>query len=163
MELILIAAMARNRTIGHNNRIPWHIPEEMHYFKETTMGHGVIMGRLTYDSIGFPLPGRFNIVLSRDEDLSIPGCSVVGSLSRAIELCREHGNKKCFIIGGHSLYREGMDLVDTILLSILDSDYEGDTFFPPVPEHSFEMMVEKRMGGEQPFSLHTYRRKEKNP
>ena len=157
MQLIIIAAMSRNRIIGHNNTIPWHVPEEMNYFKKTTMGHAVIMGRKTFDSIGKALPGRFNVVLSRNKDLLIPGCRVAGSLTEAIQCCQDQ--EKSFIIGGQSIYQESLELVDTILLSILDRDYEGDISFPHVPTIHFQQISAKRMGQEQPFTLHTYQRK----
>ena len=121
------------------------------------MGHAVIMGRKTFESIGKPLPGRFNVILSTDKSLQIPECRVTGNLSEAIQCCEEH--EKCFIIGGHSIYLESMALADTILLSILDREYEGDTFFPPIPEKHFQQISTQRMGGEQPFTLHIYRRK----
>jgi len=156
MELILIAAMSRNRIIGRNNTIPWHIPEEMHHFKKNTMGHAVIMGRNTFESIGKALPGRFNVVLSRNKDLQVPGCRVTDSLTAAIQCCQDQ--KKSFIIGGQSIYLESLELVDTILLSVLDREYEGDTFFPAIPEKYFQQISAKRMGDEQPFTLHTYQR-----
>jgi dihydrofolate reductase len=157
MELILIAAMSSNKIIGQNNTIPWHIPEEMYHFKKSTMGHAVIMGRKTFESIGKALPGRLNIVLSKNKGLHIPGCKVTDSLTKAIQCCQDQ--KKSFIIGGQSIYQESLELVDTILLSILDREYEGDTFFPPIPKNHFQQISEKRMGHEQPFTLRTYRRK----
>jgi len=157
MELILIAAMAHNRVIGRNNSIPWHIPEEMQFFKKTTMGHAVIMGRKTYDSIARPLPGRFNVVLSRDKNIQIAGCMVTSNLIAGIECCK--GYEKIFIIGGRTIYAEAMNMVDTVLLSILDKEYEGDVFFPHLPKEQFDHLSEKKMGKRDRFTLHTYRRK----
>lgn len=156
MELIIIVAMARNRVIGRNNTIPWHIPEEIRYFKETTMGHAVIMGRKTYESIGFPLPGRLNVVLSKNSKLHLPGCHIADSLEKGLNHCI--GQEKVFIIGGKTLYEASMERVDTILLSILDKEYEGDTFFPHIPAEQFQHVSEKRMGEKQPFTLHRYQR-----
>jgi dihydrofolate reductase len=156
MELILIAAMSRNRVIGHNNTIPWHVPEEMYHFKKSTMGHAVIMGRKTFTSIGKALPGRFNVVLSKNKDLHVPGCSIARSLTEGIQHCQNQ--EKIFIIGGRAVYEESIEVADTILLSVLDREYEGDTFFPPIPEKHFQEISAKRMGNEQPFTLYTYKR-----
>ena len=158
MKLILIAAMTKSRIIGKNNRIPWHIPEEMQFFKESTMGHAVIMGRKTYDSIAMPLPGRFNVVLSRNKNLNINGCHIAHSLEEGIACCRNQ--EKTFIIGGRTLYEESLNLADTILLTILDNEYEGDTFFPHIPEESYQLISEKRMGEKDTFTVYTYQRKD---
>lgn len=159
MELILIAAMAQNRVIGKNNTIPWHIPEEMRHFKETTSGHAVIMGRKTFESIKTPLPRRLNVVLSRNPDMSSPGFHFTNTIEKAIDFCREH--KKVFIIGGQVIFQESMKLVDTILLSVLDEEYEGDAVFPYIPMEDFREISQKRMGESQPFTLFTYQRKNK--
>ena len=157
MELILIAAMAQNRVIGKNNKIPWHIPEEMRHFKETTMGHAVIMGRKTFESIKTPLPGRLNVVLSRNPDISSPGFRFADSIEKGIDYCKDQ--KKIFIIGGQAIFQESIKLVDTILLSVLDQEYEGDAVFPHIPMEKFRIISEKRMGKTQPFTLFTYKQK----
>lgn len=157
MKLILIAAMAKNRIIGKNNSIPWHIPEEMRFFKESTMGHAVIMGRKTYDSIAKPLPGRFNVVLSRNTILNITGCCLANSLEEGITCCGNH--EKIFIIGGRTLYKDSLHQADTILLTVLDDEYEGDTFFPQIPEETFQLISEKRMGTKKAFTVCTYQRR----
>ena len=157
MEIIIIAAMAQNRVIGHNNSIPWNIPEEMQFFKKTTMGHAVIMGRKTFESIAVPLSGRLNVVLSRKSRYHAPGCFTSGSLATGIEYCTDH--KKIFIIGGRSLYQEAMAIVDTILLSILDREYQGDTYFPSLPMKQFIHVSEQRQETSNPFTIHTYQRK----
>lgn len=157
MKLILIAAMAKNRAIGLNNNIPWHIPEEIQFFKKTTMGHALIMGRKTFESIAMPLPGRLNVVLSRSSNYNLPGCRVASSLTAGIECCK--GYQKIFVIGGRSLYEEAMDMVDTILLSVLDRNYEGDTFFPQIPTERFQQVSVKEMGEEQPFTLYRFQRR----
>jgi len=160
MKLILIAAMAKNKVIGKDNSIPWHIPEEMKFFKESTMGHAVIMGRKTYDSIAMPLPGRVNVILSRSTNLEIAGCHIANSLEEGIECC---GNQeKIFIIGGRTLYQESLNLADTILLTVLDDEYEGDTFFPQIPEDTFQLISEKRMGTKEPFTVCTYQHRNRD-
>lgn len=156
METILIAAMDPNRVIGYKNRIPWQIPEEMAHFKESTMGHAVVMGRKTFESIGKALPGRTNIVLSTKQDLTLPNCHIVHDLTEGIHYCSSH--KKVFIIGGRTLYKQAMKQVDTIILSILHQGYVGDTYFPDIPADSFQLISEKEMGTEQFFTLQTYRR-----
>jgi dihydrofolate reductase len=157
MKLILIAAMAKNRVIGQNNHIPWHIPEEMQFFKENTMGHAVIMGRKTFESIVTPLPGRLNVVLTTNKSLNIPGCHIAGNLEEAIACCQNQ--EKAFIIGGSKLYEEGMDLADLILLTILDKEYEGDTFFPYIPADSFQQISAKRVEQKEAFTIYGYQRR----
>lgn len=156
MELILISAMAKNKIIGKDNKIPWQIPEEMRHFKETTMGHAVIMGRKTFESIGTPLPGRLNIVLSTNKSLHCPGFTLAATLKEGIDCCQ--GHSKIFITGGKTLYEHSMHLVNTILLSVLDQEYEGDTVFPHIPEEQFKEVSRKRLGQSDPFTLFTYHR-----
>ena len=103
--------MTPNRIIGYKNRIPWHIPEEMQHFKKCTMGHGVIMGRKTFESMEKALPGRTNIVLSRSPDLALPGCHIAYSLTEGMRCCQKQ--KKVFIIGGSMLYEQAMEHADT--------------------------------------------------
>ncbi len=159
MKLILIAAMARNRIIGKNNQIPWHIPEEMSFFKKSTMGHGVIMGRKTYESINKPLAGRFNVVLSENQSLCIPGCNTAHSLKNAIQQCQTQ--KKVFIIGGKTVYETAMQLVDTIILTIIDTEYDGDTYFPHIPMQFFHQSSQKHIAGRtDSFTIYTYQRTE---
>jgi dihydrofolate reductase len=127
VTLSLIVAMTKNRVIGHHNKMPWHLPAELQYFKRITMGHPIIMGRKTYDSIGRPLPGRRNIVVTRNQDFSAPGIDVVHSLREAIAAC---GGADAFITGGAALYAEALPLVDRLYITEIDATLEGDTFFP---------------------------------
>lgn len=157
MEIILIAAMAQNRVIGLNNSIPWHIPEEMQFFKKSTIGHAVIMGRKTYESIGAPLTKRLNVVLSRNSDFHAPGCTVAMDLTEGIKHCGSHN--KIFIIGGESIYKEAIKIADTILLSVLENEYEGDVFFPHISTEHFREVSIKPMGKKSIFTLYTYQRK----
>jgi dihydrofolate reductase len=124
----LVVAMARNRTIGRDNQLPWRLPDEIAYFKKVTMGHPIVMGRRTYESIGKPLPGRLNIVVTHDRGYQAPGCTVVGSLEEA---WRAAGNaEEVCVIGGTSLFRETLPIADRIHLTEVEADVEGDTFFP---------------------------------
>ncbi|MEK6202027.1 MAG: dihydrofolate reductase [Desulfobulbaceae bacterium] len=156
MEVIIIAAMAANQVIGRENTIPWHIPGELQWFKATTMGHVLIMGRKTHESIGRPLPGRTTVVISRATDLHLPGCSTVQSLEQALTLCASR--EKVFIAGGAQIYTLALPLADTIILSILDQEFAGDTFFPLVPEEEFTEIAQTAVPGPLPYTRITYKR-----
>ena len=127
-RLTLIAARARNGVIGRNNQMPWKIPGEQPYFKRMTMGHPIVMGRKTWESIGRPLPGRRNIVITRDRAYAALGADVVGSLEDALSLA---GADEVFVIGGGQLYAEAMPRASRLLLTEIDADFDGDTFMPP--------------------------------
>jgi len=132
-RLTLIAARARNGVIGRNNQMPWKIPGEQAYFKRMTMGHPIVMGRKTWESIGRPLPGRRNIVITRDRTYSAIGADVVGSLDDALALAGEAD--EIFVIGGGQLYAEAMPSASRLLLTEIDADFDGDTFMP-APDHT---------------------------
>ncbi|MEM7436737.1 MAG: dihydrofolate reductase [Myxococcota bacterium] len=127
--LALIVAVSRNGVIGKDGTLPWRFPEDLRHFKRTTLGHAVIMGRKTFESIGRPLPSRRNIVLSRDASAAFEGCETATSLDEAIALARETDDLP-FVIGGASLYEEALPLATEIYLTRIDQDIEGDTFFP---------------------------------
>ena len=159
MELIIIAAMAANRVIGCHNTIPWQIPEDMAHFKATTMGHPLIMGRRTYESIGAPLPGRINIVVSANPRFRAHSeCIVVASLFEAIRLCA--ASEKAFVIGGEQLFRAALPLAHTIILTKIDQEYEGDTFFPDFSDQPFCLVDSRRLAASVPLTINTYRRVE---
>jgi len=128
----LVAALARNRVIGAGNRMPWHLPEDLRRFKRLTMGAPVIMGRKTHESIleqtGRPLPGRRNIVVTRQPGARWDGCEVAGSLDAA--LAAAHAAPEVFVIGGAELYRLALPRADRLYLTLLDAEYPGDTLFP---------------------------------
>ena len=129
--LAMIVAMNADRVIGKNNDLPWRIKEDLKHFKRTTMGHAIIMGRKTWESIGTPLPGRHNIVITRNKALTIQGCSVVHSLQQAIDLARSEGDSCPMIIGGSTIYSEALPLTTTIHLTKVHISVEdADTFFP---------------------------------
>lgn len=128
--LTLIVARARNGTIGRDNTLPWRLPEDLQHFKRTTMGAPVIMGRKTWDSIGRPLPGRRNIVVSRNQDLKLEGAEVAASLEDAQRLCV--GVEQVFLIGGAQLYAEALPSADRLIVTEIDADIAGDAFFPAV-------------------------------
>ncbi|GAB4339188.1 MAG: dihydrofolate reductase [Desulfobulbaceae bacterium] len=156
MEIVLIAAMAANRVIGSGGRIPWNIPGEQQRFRQTTWGHALIMGRKTHESIGRPLPGRRNIVVTRNPGYHAPGCEVAGSLTAAYDLCRDE--ERVFNIGGGELYRQGIGDADTLILTVLSRPMEGDTFFPFFSEQEFALVHVEEVAGPLPYSIRTYRR-----
>jgi dihydrofolate reductase len=127
-RVFLVAAVAANGIIGAGNRMPWHLPEDLKHFKALTLGHPVIMGRKTHESIGKPLPGRENIVISRKPGLEIPGVSVASSLEAALALCL--GEPVVFVIGGGEIYRAALPLADGIVLTEIGQAFDGDTKFP---------------------------------
>jgi dihydrofolate reductase len=126
----LIAAMARNGVIGKDNRLPWHLPEDLKRFKRLTMGHHIIMGRKTYESIGKLLPGRTSVIVTRRRDYLLPGAIIAHSLEEAIELCAN--DDEIFVIGGAEIYRAALDLADRLLITQIDREIAGDANFPPV-------------------------------
>lgn len=159
MEIILIAAMAKNRIIGRDNTIPWHIPEELRFFKKTTMGCPVIMGRKTFESLKKPLPGRQNIVISRNSQYQSPGTDNATSFDEAIALCHQ-GTQKAFILGGRQIFEITLDKADTIILTILDRDVDGDCSFPEISTSVFrETDSVRHEGGSEPFTVYYYSRK----
>jgi dihydrofolate reductase len=125
--LSLIVAIAKNRVIGFENKMPWHLPAELAYFKRVTMGHPIIMGRKTFESIGRPLPGRRNIVVSRDHAYTAAGVEIMHSLDAAMAACK---NENAFIIGGATLYAKALPKVDRLYITEIDASPDGDTFFP---------------------------------
>lgn len=136
MKLALIWAMARNRTIGRNNALPWYLPEDLKYFKRVTLGKPVIMGRKTWESIGRPLPGRTNIVITRDAAFQPDGVRVVHSLEQALALaekiCLLDGGDEAIVMGGAEIYALALPHADRLYLTQVHADVEGDAHFPPL-------------------------------
>jgi dihydrofolate reductase len=127
-RIYLIAAVARNGVIGAHGKLPWHLPEDLKHFRKLTLGHPVIMGRRTWESLGKPLPGRENIVVSRKAGFTAPGASVAATLAAAVALCA--GEPVAFVIGGAEIYAAALPLAHGIVLTEIEQDYEGDTRFP---------------------------------
>ena len=138
MKIALICAMAENRVIGRNNSLPWHLSEDLKYFKRTTMGKSIIMGRKTWESIGKALPGRTNIVVSTNPDYEAAGARVVSSLEQAISLAKsvsvKSGSEEAFIIGGAGLYQAALPLADRFHLTRVHAEVEGDTYLAEFDE-----------------------------
>jgi dihydrofolate reductase len=127
-RVTLILARARNGVIGARGGLPWHLPEDLAFFKRTTMGHPIVMGRRTWESIGRPLPGRRSVVVTRDRGFAAPGAEVAHSLDQAIERCA--GSDEVFVIGGAQLYADALPRAGRLLLTEIDADFDGDTFLP---------------------------------
>ena len=131
-RLTLIAARARNGAIGRDNSLPWQLPEDLAHFKATTLGHPIVMGRRTFESIGRPLPGRRSIVLTRDPVWAHPGCDRAGSLDEAIALCARAGAAEVFVVGGAQVYADAIGRADRLILTEVELDVAGDAFFPSI-------------------------------
>ena len=160
--LALIAACARGGVIGVENRLPWHLPEDMKFFRETTRGKPVIMGRKTWESLPAafrPLPGRLNIVVSRNPGFEAPGASVVASLPEALAAAGDA--EIAFVIGGAELYRQALPLADRLVLTEIDQPYEGDAFFPDFDRSLWHETAREPRVAESglPFAFVTYERR----
>lgn len=138
MIVSAIVAASENQVIGLDNEIPWYLPADLKYFKKTTLGHAVIMGRHTYRSIGRPLPKRTNIILSRDPFLVVQGCLVAHSLEEALTLAADSGETEAFIIGGGAVYAAAMSLLDRVYLTRVHLTVQGDTHFPVLDAATWE-------------------------
>ena len=130
MIVSLIAAMDKRRGIGRDNQLPWRLPADLKRFRELTMGHHIIVGRKTFESIGKPLPGRQMVIVTRDPKLKVEGCAVCHSLAAAIELARANGETEVFICGGAEIYEQSIALADRLYLTLVDAEVTADTFFP---------------------------------
>lgn len=134
--LSIIVAIARNRVIGANNTLPWHLPEDLKRFRALTTGHHIIMGRKTYESLNRLLPGRTTVIVTRNPGYRVPGALIANSLQQAITLC---GNdEEVFLIGGAELYRAGLQRADKIYLTEIDAEFDGDVFFPELDQSAWE-------------------------
>ena len=145
-RLHMIAAVAANGVIGAGNRMPWHLPEDLRHFKATTLGHPVVMGRKTWESIGRPLPGRRNIVVSRQAGLVLPGAEIANSLEAALALCA--GAPEAWVIGGGELYRQALPLAAKVVLTEIAQSFEGDTRFPELPAGQWKESARSAHTGE---------------
>ncbi len=134
-RLSLIVAMAKNRVIGANGTIPWRLPNELQLFKRVTMGHHIIMGRKTWESINRLLPGRTTVIVTRKNDYQVPGATVVHTLADALNACQY--DDEIFVIGGGELYREALPIADRIYLTTVDAEIAGDTFMPAFSDHEW--------------------------
>lgn len=164
MKLALIAAVAQNNAIGINNEMPWHLPGDLRHFKAVTMGKSVIMGRKTFDSIGKPLPGRTNIVITRDERWESEDVKVTHSLSEAIALAKAialvNGNDEIMVIGGEQIYRQAIKQADRLYLTRVHQSFTGDAFFPEISRQQWQEVSRKDSPPDEPLA-HSYQVLEK--
>ncbi len=138
MKISLIVAASTNQVIGRDGRLPWRLPEDLRYFKETTMGKPVVMGRATWESIGLPLPGRKNIVVTRQEGYEASGARVARSPEHALEIAGEVA--ELMVIGGGQIYDAFFPLVDTVYLTSVDASVDGDTYFPELDAEAWQLV-----------------------
>ncbi len=154
----LIAAVAQNGVIGAGNSLIWHISEDLKYFKSVTLGAPVVMGRKTFESLGRPLPGRTNVVVSRQKDFRPQGVAVAASLDEAMAMFDPA--QEVFVIGGGEIYAQALPMADKMYLTVVHRDYGGDTRFPDWPAGEWKLVSEKRMergeAFEYPFTFKTY-------
>lgn len=160
MNLSIIVAMGRNRVIGIDNQLPWLIPADLMYFKSVTMAKPIIMGRKTYDSIGRPLPGRKNIVITRNEGWKADGVAVVHNFASAIKAAEGEKTSEVMVIGGAQIYAEALLLVDKLYVTEVDVAPEGDAYFPEFSNEFQEVSRENHPaeGGKPAYSFVAYQR-----
>ncbi len=138
MIISLIAAVSHNRVIGKNNDLPWHLPDDMKFFMQTTKGHHCIMGRKNYESLPEkfkPLPNRTNIVITRQKNFNAPGCLVMNAIDQGLSVAQNNNENEVFIIGGAEIYREAMEQTHRMYLTEIYAEIDGDTYFPTFNKH----------------------------
>jgi dihydrofolate reductase len=156
----LLVAMDKNRLIGVNNQLPWHLPADLAYFKKVTMGHPIIMGRKTFEAIGKPLPGRTNIIITRNPDYQAKDCKVYTSLPEAVHNYEEAEN--VFVIGGAQIFKQSLPFADKLYITFIDHTFTGDTYFPEI--NMDEWVLESDVPGvtdeknPYPYCFKVYRR-----
>lgn len=160
LPLALIAALADNRVIGIDNRLPWHLPADLKHFKAVTLGKPIIMGRKTWDSLGRPLPGRLNLVVSRQADLVLDGAEVFPSLAAAIaradQWARAQGVSELMLIGGAELYAQGLALAQRLYLTRVHLSPEGDAWFPEFAEGGWRLLSSEAHEADGAAPAHAY-------
>ena len=153
--ITLLAACSKNRVIGIDNKLPWHLPEDLKRFKKLTSGKAILMGRKTYESIGSkPLPNRTNIVLTKDKTFSSNGALVYNNLDEALPIFSD-----IIIVGGSEIYKQTLSIADVIELTLIDKDFEGDSYFPEINDKFVEEKRESYNNGEFDYHFITYKRR----
>lgn len=138
----LIVAMDQNRLIGKNNKLPWHLPADLQYFKKVTMGHPIVMGRKTFESIGRVLPGRENVIVTRNKEFKAEGCVVLHDIAQIKRFADNH-EKEVFVIGGAEIFKEILPFTDRLYITEIHETFEGDTFFPEIDENEWDEISSK--------------------
>jgi dihydrofolate reductase len=147
----IIAGIGKNRELGAENKLLWNIPEDLKYFREKTSGHPVIVGRKTFESIGRLLPNRPNIIVTRDENYSVPGAIICHSLPEAITEAKKLDLNEIFIIGGANIYAQAINLADKLYLTVVNAEFPADTFFPEYKSR-FKTVVSQRVSHDKNFN-----------
>jgi len=148
MKITLVAAIASNNVIGKENSLPWNIPEDLKRFKQMTSGHTILMGRKTFDSIGRPLPNRQNIVMTKDENFEREGIKVINGLDEALELIKK-SNEDVFVIGGSKIYELFEPVANSLAITRILKDFEGDAFFPDINWNLWQIEKEEKFFDEK--------------
>ncbi len=143
MIVSAIVAIAENNVMGKDNDIPWYLPADLKYFKKTTLGHHIIMGRKTYQSIGNPLPKRTNIIITRNPFFIASGCISTNSIEQALSVALENGEEEAFIIGGAEIYKLSIPYLDKLYITKVDLNIKGDTFFPEIDFSNWNLISEE--------------------
>lgn len=143
MKISSIVAASENNAIGKDGGMPWHLPDDLAFFKKHTSGHPVIMGRKTFDTLGKPLRNRANLVLTRDVNFQVDGAEIFHDIEQAIEKAKQLDSEEIFIIGGANIYKQSMDYCDRIYLTRVHSTFEGDAFFPELNMDEWETVYEE--------------------
>jgi dihydrofolate reductase len=152
-----IVARSENFVIANNNKLPWHLPADLKYFKDVTMGHHVLMGRKNFEAEGKLLKGRTNIILTRQKDYKVDGASVFTDLEKAIEFARVNGESELFVIGGSEIYKQTMEFTDKIYLTIIHNDFGGNIFYPELNPNEWTTISERRYNADEKNAWdHTY-------
>ena len=141
-EITIIAAVSENNVLGKNNKLIWHIPDDLKRFKKLTLGHSVIMGRKTFESISKPLPKRKNIILTRNKNYKAKGTFIANNIQEALNFCKN--DNQPFIIGGGEIYKLFIDITDKIELTRIHQSYNGDAFFPEILEENWKLIYSKK-------------------
>lgn len=163
MIISLVVAAAENNAIGKNNQLLWHLPNDLKFFKNTTWGMPVIMGRKTFEAVNKPLPGRFNIVITRQKDWNAEGVIAATDLSDALKKAAETNCKEVFIIGGGEIYKQGTGIADRIYMTRVHASLEGDTFFPAIDESKWTQTTNQDFAADEKhafaYSFQTWEKK----
>jgi dihydrofolate reductase len=159
--ITLVVALGRNREIGKDNQLLWHMPKDLQHFKDITSGHPIVMGRKTYESIGKPLPNRTNIVVSRKQNWFEEGILIVGSLKEALKFAKKIDDE-VMVIGGADIFKQTIEVADKLQVTLVDESFEADTFFPVINEKDWALVAEEKHEKDEKnifnFSFQTYER-----
>ncbi|HEX4948740.1 MAG TPA: dihydrofolate reductase [Blastocatellia bacterium] len=149
MTISIVAALGRNRAIGYQNQLPWRLPTDLQRFKQLTMGHHLLMGRKTFESIGRPLPGRTSIIITRQPGYEAEGCLIAHSLDEAIALAKSRGEQEAFVIGGADIYAQTIPRADRMYLTFVEAEPEADALFPRFDESDWEVSTEETFAADE--------------